>query len=79
MGGNSGPREDPCVMKSPNVMRRKMIRDSWTTPSPSGGSRERKRSQRRSDYQPTVKLVTGDLPSDEGSRLKDLVHRGLSS
>ncbi len=79
MGGIPSPWQDPCVMKSPNVMRRRMILDSWTTPSPFGGSRGRSRSQRRSDYQPTVKLVTGDLPSDEGSRLKDLVHRGLSS
>lgn len=56
-----------------------MILDSSPTPVPYVGKRRRERSPRRADYVPSVKLVTGELPSDRHSRLKDLVRRSLSS
>lgn len=65
-------------MKTPNVMMKRMILDSSSPPVPYGGRRRRERSPRTVDYRPTVKLVTGRVPSDEGSNLKPLVTVGSS-
>ncbi|MCH7228836.1 hypothetical protein [Haloferula sp. A504] len=64
-------------MKSPNVMRKRMILDPSPGPVPFTGQRRRERSPRTTEYQPTVKLVTGELPSDGNLRLKELVRPGF--
>ena len=56
-----------------------MILSSDPVPVPYIGRRRRELSPLTIDYVSNAKLVTGRLPSDEGSNLSELVRRTLSS
>lgn len=61
-------------MKVPTVTQRR-FRDLGPPPPPFQGSGKSRRPRATSGYRPSVKLLTGPLPTDEGSGLKPLVTR----
>lgn len=59
-------------MKVPTVTHRR-FRDLGPPPPPFQGSGKSRRPRATSGYRPSVNLLTGPLPTDEGSGLKSLV------
>ena len=65
-------------MKTPNVMRKRMILGSTPVPVPYQGKRRRRSPSGSSGVGSHPKLVTGRLPGDEVSLLRELVRPGAS-
>ncbi|WP_338685095.1 hypothetical protein [Haloferula helveola] len=59
-------------MNTPNALQRN-LRGIPSSPVPFRGSGKHRRPRRESGYTPSVKLVTGSVPSDADSKLKQLV------
>ena len=72
MGGIRRRQDDVGAMNTPNALQRN-LRGIPSSPVPFRGSGKHRRPRRESGYTPSVKLVTGSVPSDADSKLKQLV------